>query len=130
MEIALQMIEIQPVMTCAMCQGTGQDYSVLHHKLLRCEICSGLGFIAPISCKGCGRPALRTWPPRQSPLVYYCGLEVCLKLLVRMHIPKKSPTIVEAAQRIEKISNEIAKANRRHSPIEEIRERLITCIER
>lgn len=124
------MIEIQPVALCPMCQGTGRDYSPVHHTLVTCSICNGAGFMSSLSCKGCGRPALRTWPPRQSPLVHYCGREECLKVMVRMHIPKKKPTIIEAVDAIKKISNEIEKANRRHSPLEDIHDRLITCIER
>ena len=37
------------------------------------------------NCKGCGRPAIKAWPPGQVPIIRYCGLEECFKDLVTIH---------------------------------------------
>ena len=49
------------------------------------------------ACKGCGFPANKYWPPKQRPIIVYCGKEECLNKLVRLHKPK--PAIVKAIEK-------------------------------
>lgn len=60
-----------------------------HSKLTQCELCFGRGWVPQVACKGCGRPAFKFWPPKQYPLIQYCGLEDCFNKLVKLHLPKK-----------------------------------------
>lgn len=86
------MIALSEVVLCPMCKSTGHDYHLVHHKLLKCELCEGRGWIPTVSCRGCGRPAFKFWPPRQVPIVQYCGLEACLSAMVTLHSTKPSLT--------------------------------------
>jgi hypothetical protein len=81
------MTSIVPIVECPMCRGTGKDYSIIHHQQTSCDLCKGIGWVPRENCKGCGRPAIKSWPPAQAPIVRYCGLEVCLDELVAIHKP-------------------------------------------
>ena len=48
-------------------------------------MCKGKGYVPRANCKGCGRPAIKAWPPGQVPIIRYCGLEECFKDLVMIH---------------------------------------------
>src|SRR5271166_1368087 len=78
---------LQPIVACPMCRGTRYELSLKHHGQFECGMCKGCGWVLAHSCKGCGRPALKSWPPKQVPFVWYCGLETCLAVLIRIHKP-------------------------------------------
>ena len=78
---------IVPIVVCPMCKGTGKDFSVKHHRQLWCDLCKGVGYVPRENCKGCGRPATTTWPPKREPIIRYCGLKACLEQLVMVHKP-------------------------------------------
>jgi hypothetical protein len=102
--------ELAPLVDCPNCGGTGQAYSVLHHSLWLCEMCWGKRWLPAATCRGCGRPATKYWPPKQRPIIQYCGLESCFSALVVIHRPvgskprgyRPSPGIVIAVQDIMK----------------------------
>lgn len=119
-------IEIEPLIVCPFCRGTRQDYNIKHHKMMPCEWCSGRGYTSRYACKGCGRPANKYWPPKQWPIIRYCGLESCFSKLVKIHgktvgVRPSGPyhpgpgafNIVRAAQ-------EIDRANSRFNPKDEM----------
>jgi hypothetical protein len=58
------------------------------------------------TCKSCGFPANRYWPPKQRPIIVYCGREDCLNKLVKIH---KKPAIVRAAERAEREDDQALK---------------------
>lgn len=108
--------ELAALMPCPECHATGQSYSTRHHTLVVCGLCHGRLFMPSATCKGCGRPAVKMWPPRQRPIVEYCGLEACLTLLVTIHKPSSVapayptlPNIVHAA-----IMEDVDRAARKH----------------
>lgn len=82
---------IEPIASCPQCRGTGVDYSIIHHALVGCALCWGRGYVPSVRCKSCGRPATKFWPPKQRPIIRYCGLESCLNNLVKLH--KQPPTV-------------------------------------
>lgn len=86
---------ITEAVVCPMCGGAGQEYSASQAKLVDCTLCMGRRWVPEVACRGCGRPAYKFWPPKQIPIIRYCGLEDCLKHLVNMHLPKK-PALVRA----------------------------------
>lgn len=90
---------IGAISICPACKGTGQDYSVKHHRLVMCDLCEGRRWVPLESCRGCGRPAFRFWPPRQQPILRYCGREDCFNKLVVVHKPKI--TLVEAVKAVQ-----------------------------
>ena len=83
------LIRIAPIVKCPTCKATGAEYSLRHHKLVNCSMCAGFGWITLAICKGCGHPATTWWPLDRAPIVQYCGVAACLKLLVTLHKPSK-----------------------------------------
>ncbi len=116
--------EVDPIMLCPNCGGTGQVYSNTHHTLVECDMCWGKCIIPAVSCRGCGRPATRWWPPLQRPIVRYCGLETCLNALVTLHKPVGGGIIPKG---IVAVVKEITKANSRErvNQMEELRQDLV-----
>jgi hypothetical protein len=112
---------IKPIRMCPQCKGTGQDYNLRHRKLMACELCYGRGYVSE-RCMGCGRPATKYWPPKQQPIIHYCGLETCFNALVTLRKSSK-PVIVRAAgfTMVEEQLQEIDRANRRVSAMEELK---------
>lgn len=106
------MIELDPIVLCPFCRGTKQDYSIKHKRLVTCTWCGGKGWCSPFVCKGCGKPANKFWPPRQMPIIRYCGMETCFSQLVKIH-PRPVPRLVQVVDAIDK-------ANRRRDPKEEL----------
>lgn len=109
-----EMSVVSEAVVCPMCSGHGTDYSVIQARMVVCTLCQGRRWVPVDACLGCGRPAYRYWPPRQLPIIRYCGLEDCLKHLVRIHLPSK-PAIVAAAEKM--------KAFARRDPVKEELER-------
>ena len=93
-------VELPHIAECPNCGGTGQEYSLQQATLIKCVVCNGKRYMPGVSCKGCGRPAIKFWPPHQRPIVLYCGLESCLAMLVVIHKSRVSPAIVSAVQQI------------------------------
>lgn len=96
---------VTEAVSCPMCQGTGRDLDIKSGRMAKCELCQGKGWVPTEACKGCGKPAYKFWPPRQMPIIRYCGLEECLKHLVNIHLPAKA-AIVAAVEALKAHEND------------------------
>lgn len=80
--------EILPIVQCPACKGTRKDFSPVHKRPAICEWCRGAGWLRHEVCRGCGKPATRFWPPKQTAFIRYCGAAECLTVLVTIHKPE------------------------------------------
>lgn len=70
---------------CPICHGIGKKVHPRYRKQdPDCFLCEGRGWVTPIVCMGCGRPAFLYKAPTP-----YCGREDCLKMLVRIRKRKQ-----------------------------------------